>query len=186
MDVDPTFGGFYVAKYDERFKLQVVQGYVQGRRGFKELAHQFGLDHGMVRRWVKAHEQHGLDGLRRKSGHYSAQFKLAALQWMWKEDASANQAIARFDIRGGVSVIKDWKRRYDEGGLDALNPKPRGRPKKMTTPEPLDPVPAQNEETRTVEQLRKENEYLRAEVAYLKKLKALLQAKEQPAQKKRG
>lgn len=89
-------------------------------------------------------------------------------------------------IRGGVSVIKDWKRRYDEGGLDAPNPTPRGRPKKMTTPEPLDPVPAQNEETRTVEQLRKENEYLRAEVAYLKKLKALLQAKEQPAQKKRG
>lgn len=175
-----------MAKYDERFKLQVVQNYVQGRRGFKELAHQFGLDHGMVRRWIKAHEQHGLEGLRRKSGHYSAQFKLAALQWMWKEDASANQAIARFDIRGGVSVIKDWKRRYDEGGLDALNPKLRGRPKKMTTREPLDPVLPQNEETRTVEQLRKENEYLRAEVAYLKKLKALLQAKEQPVQKKRG
>jgi transposase len=39
---------------------------------------------------------------------------------------------------------------------------------------------------RTLEQLRKENEYLRTEVAYLKKLNALVQAKKQVAQKKRG
>ncbi|GCB03503.1 hypothetical protein PSUB009319_11340 [Ralstonia sp. SET104] len=56
----------------------------------------------------------------------------------------------------------------------------------MTTPEPPEPVAPQNEDPHTVEQLRKENEYLRAEVAYLKKLRALLQAKEQAAQKKRG
>ncbi|HTJ94565.1 MAG TPA: transposase [Pararobbsia sp.] len=126
-----------MAKYDEKFKLQVVQSYVQGRRGFKDVANQYGLDYGMVRRWIKAHEQHGPDGLRKKFGHYSARFKLSVLRWMWKEDRSANQAIARFDIRGGVSVIKDWARRYDEGGLDALKPKPRGRTKKMTTPKRL-------------------------------------------------
>lgn len=56
----------------------------------------------------------------------------------------------------------------------------------MSTPEPRAPEPSQTEDTRTLEQLRKENEYLRAEVAYLKKLKALRQAKEQAAQKKRG
>ena len=40
-------------------------------------------------------------------------------------------------------------------------------------------------DSRSLEDLRKENEYLRAEVAYLKKLKALLQAKEQAALRKR-
>ncbi len=41
-------------------------------------------------------------------------------------------------------------------------------------------------EKSSLEQLLQENEYLRAEVAYLKKLKALRQAKEQVAPKKRG
>ncbi|VWB10553.1 HMG-I and HMG-Y DNA-binding domain-containing protein [Burkholderia lata] len=40
-------------------------------------------------------------------------------------------------------------------------------------------------DARTREDLLKENEYLRAEVAYLKKLDALLQAKKQAAQKKK-
>jgi transposase len=40
-------------------------------------------------------------------------------------------------------------------------------------------------DTRTVEDLRKENEYLRAEVAYLKKLDALVRAKKQAAPSKR-
>jgi transposase len=39
---------------------------------------------------------------------------------------------------------------------------------------------------RSLQDVLKENEYLRAEVAYLKKLRALRQEKEQAAQKKRG
>jgi transposase len=41
------------------------------------------------------------------------------------------------------------------------------------------------EDTRTLEELRKENEYLRAEVAYLKKLDALVRAQRLAAPKKR-
>jgi transposase len=110
LDTDPTFGVFFMAKYDEKFKLQVVQSYAEGRQGFKELANRYGLDHGTVRRWVKVYEQHGRSGSRKKFAHYSAEFKLSVLQWMWKEDSSANQAIARFDIRGGVSAIRGWQR----------------------------------------------------------------------------
>ena len=40
-------------------------------------------------------------------------------------------------------------------------------------------------DTRTQEDLRKENEYLRAEVAYLKKLDALVRAKKQAVPTKR-
>lgn len=90
---------------------------------------------------------------------------------------------ALLDIRSGHGVISAWERLYHEGGLDVLRPKPRGRPKMMTVPKP---VLEQADDTRSLEQLRKENEYLRAEVAYLKKLKALVQAKERVAQNKRG
>jgi transposase len=42
------------------------------------------------------------------------------------------------------------------------------------------------DDPRTLKQVLKENEYLRAEVAYLKKLRALIQEKDRAAQKKRG
>ena len=46
-------------------------------------------------------------------------------------------------------------------------------------------TPDKTGDTPTIERLLKENEYLRAEVAYLKKLDALIQAKKLAAQKKR-
>jgi transposase len=105
---------------------------------------------------------------------------------MWREDLSYRQVSALFDLRGGHSVVTMWERLYHEGGLDALKSKSRGRPKTMPAPKPPKPLPPPAEEASTLEQLRKENEYLRAEVAYLKKLRALRQEKERAAPKKRG
>lgn len=53
-----------------------------------------------------------------------------------------------------------------------------------TSPKPM-PVAVPVPDTRTQEDLRKENEYLRAEVAYLKKLDALVRAKKQAVPTKR-
>jgi transposase len=104
---------------------------------------------------------------------------------MWQQELSYRQVVALFDLRGGTGVVANWERLYDEGGLDALEPKPRGRPKKMKTPETPVPVPVQPQDTRTLEDLRKENDYLRAEVAYLKKLDALVRAQKQAVPPKR-
>lgn len=174
-----------MAKYNEEFKLLVVQSYTEGQQGYKRLANQYGLDHATVRRWVKSYEQHGLSGLQKKFCRYSAEFKLSVLQRMRQEDLSVRQAMTLFDIRGGTGIVRRWERQYHEGGFQALEPKARGRPLKMPpakTPKPSLPLT----EKSSLEQLLQENEYLRAEVAYLKKLKALRQAKEQAAQKKRG
>ncbi len=54
----------------------------------------------------------------------------------------------------------------------------------MVTSLPPKPTEAGTPDERSREELLKENEYLRAEVAYLKKLDALL-AKKQAAQKKK-
>ena len=180
-----------MANYDESFKLKVVQAYVPGLKGYKTLAHEHGVTPSEVRRWVSSYQLHGLAGLsKKKRTSYSAEFKLAVLQRMWQEELSARQTVALFDIRRGTSVISTWARQYDEGGLQALAPQPRRRSKKM----PLShiPKPAESEEDTSVvdarshAQLLKEVKYLRAEVAYLKKLDALVQAKKQAALKKRG
>lgn len=173
-----------MAKYDERFKLEVVQQYLSQTVGTKRLAALHGINHGQIRRWIAAYQQHGILGLRRKGASYTAAFKLSVLERMWHEQWSVEQTAAAFDIRSPGHIGK-WESQYHEGGPQALERKPRERPK-MTIPEPPKPASPQTEQTRTLEQLRKENEYLRAEVAYLKKLRALLQAKEQAAQKKRG
>lgn len=174
-----------MAKYDEKFKLSVVQSYETGKQGYRSVAQQYGLGRVTVQQWVAAYRQHGLSGLRKKFSHYSVQFKLSVLRRMQQEELSATQAVALFGIRGGAGVVMNWQRRYHDQGLDGLQPKPRGRPKKMTapkSPKSTDVVPA---DTRSREELMEEVQYLRAEVAYLKKLRALLQSKEQAAQKKR-
>jgi len=112
------------------------------------------------------------------------------LQRMWRDDLSARETITLFDIRGGTGVISAWELQYHDGGPQALAPRPRGRSKKMPNPPTAKPAQAQAvmsaDDTRSHADLLKEVKYLRAEVAYLKKLEALVQAKKQAAQKKRG
>jgi len=188
LDTDPTFGVFFMARHDESFKLEVVRQYLSESIGARALASRYGLDHGTVRRWAERFRQHGEEGLRKKSSRYDAQFKLAVLRRMWQEELSRRQVAALFDLRGGHGVVSAWERQYHERGLDALKPKPRGAPKRMTVPKPpkpAQPLPSHTDDARTLEALRKENEHLRAEVAYLKKLDALVRANRQAAQKKR-
>ena len=124
-----------MARYDESFKLTVVQDYLSGTRGFRALARKFDVDQATIRRWVDRYRQHGHAGLSKKRSHYSAQFKLSVLKRMWLEDLSYRQNATLFDLRGGTAVVAGWERLYREGGLPALEPKPRGRPKKMPAPE---------------------------------------------------
>lgn len=62
------------------------------------------------------------------------------------------------------STVTNWTSIYRRKGEDGLRPKRRGRP-----PTDRENVPPESE----VDALRKENERLRAEVAYLGKLRAL-------------
>lgn len=63
------------------------------------------------------------------------------------------------------NLVATWARTYRREGEDGLRPKPKGRPRK----DPDAPPPELTE----LERLQQENEYLRTENAYLKKLKAL-------------
>jgi len=174
-----------MAKHNEDFKRAIVQEYLAGSRGYRALGAKYEVDQATIRKWVTSYHHHGDAGLCKKFSRYSAEFKLSVLQRMWKEELSCRQAIALFDIRGGTGVVSTWERQYHEGGLDALKPKPRGRPTTMTRPDTPKPELPMPEEARTLEQLEKENELLRAEVAYLKKLDALVRTARQAAPKKR-
>ncbi|OOB01196.1 helix-turn-helix domain-containing protein, partial [Burkholderia cenocepacia] len=162
-----------MTKYNEQFRQRIVDEYLAGGIGIKSLAARHGVGRTVIRRWVASYREHGSAGLHKKHTHYDAQFKLSVLQRMWQDELSYGQVSALFDIRGAGSVA-GWERLYHKGGIDALSPRRRGRPRKMATSLPPKPTEAGTPDERSREELLKENEYLRAEVAYLKKLDALL------------
>lgn len=64
-------------------------------------------------------------------------------------------------------LLQAWARKYRREGVDALRPKPKGRPRGSSAPPP--------DEESEIDRLRRENEFLRAQNAYLGKLRALME-----------
>lgn len=173
-----------MAKYDERFKLEVAQQYSFGKTGAQALALTYGLSPETVRQWAARYRMHGVEGLRRKGASYDATFKLKVLKRMRREQWSLAQTAAAFDIRYAGHISK-WARQYDAGGLDALRSRRTGRPKKMNAklPKPSEPA-TELTDKQVIAKLRQELIEARAEVAYLKKLDEVIREKRE-AQKKR-
>jgi transposase len=174
--LDTNFWGFFMTKYDEQFKLKVVKEYLEGPAGGKTLAKRYSVAHSMIRKWAGLYRAHGQDGLKKKHSSYSAEFKLSVLQHMWDNALSFGQTAAAFNIRHHA-IVGVWERNYRDGGFDALVPRPRGRPKQMPAPTTKS-EPSPDDEKRTRDELLAELSQLRMENAYLKKLRALVQAKQ--------
>jgi transposase len=175
-----------MAKYNEQFKLAIVRNYLaDGSEGYRAMAKRYGLaSHTALERWVMAYRLHGSAGLSKKSSKYSAELKLSVLQHMWDNQLSMLQTAAKFDIRSHA-MVGIWERAYRDGGVDALIPRPRGRPKVMPTPESVPDTPPDDDKL-SRDQLLAEVKQLRMELAYTKKLQALVQARQkQVPQKKR-
>lgn len=98
---------------------------------------------------------------------YPFELKLALV-----ERALGGESFTELAAEAGLSspkLLQRWARDYRRDGLDALRPRAKGR-----VPRPPEAAPGGESE---LERLQRENELLRAKVAYLGKLKAL---REQP------
>ena len=166
-----------MAKHDLRFKIALVKDYLSGNSSYQDIARSSGVGDSQLRRWVASYRLHGVSGLQKKLSVYSAEFKLEVLQRIEREGLSDRQALALYDIRN-PGAIGMWRRQYDGGGLGALAPRRKGRPPVPPKHAPAAHPPA---EKRTHKELLDELAYLRAENAYLKKLKALSDAERSAA-----
>ncbi|MEO9101744.1 MAG: hypothetical protein ABI212_06430 [Burkholderiaceae bacterium] len=99
-----------------------------------------------------------------------------------RERLSSRQTAAVYDSRNPNQVVV-WRRNLDEGGTEALGNKKHGR--HSVKPERCGPAPSNMVATDSTQARLEENERLRAEVAYLKKLQALIRSKKSAAQTKR-
>jgi transposase len=164
-----------MAKYSYEFKLQVVRDYLQGLGGYRALAKRYAIAHKDVACWVRLQQAHGFDSLKRRYHQHSVSFKLEVLKRMATEAWSVQKTAAFFNI-AAPSTVRTWRALYNQGGVDFLQPQPKGRrpmPKRTDYKALLSKPIAGLTHAELLQRL----EYLEAENAYLKKLEALAQQK---------
>jgi transposase-like protein len=136
-------------------------------RGYTATATHLGISRwavrGLHRRW-RVRGMGALVGKPTKSS-YSLEFKLEVVGRVVDDGATAEELAGEYGLSSG-KLVRSWVRAYRRFGEDGLKPKPKGRP-----PKDGDAPPG---EVTDLARLEQENLRLRAENAYLKKLRALM------------
>jgi transposase len=174
-----------MGKYADEAKLAAVRDYCSGKGGLKSVASRHNVDVSMLRQWIAGYRAHGEAGVqtkKRRPSNFSAEFKLSVLERMREEGLSQRQVAAIFNIRR-FNVIGEWERKYSQGGPQALARVSSKHHKKMPKTPLLQVEHQRSDQERSHQDLLDEVSRLRMENAYLKKLEALVRAKDQQAQK---
>ena len=167
-------------RYDLDFKIKVIAYYRQGHTG-AATAKKFNVNPQFVHKWVKQYQSGGIDAIKPKISKacYSREFKHEVITTMLSQGLSQSEVALKFNI-SSPALISHWHKAYRLQGMSGITSKRQGRTA-MSKPYITD----KPDDEKTLAELKRENEYLRAEVAYLKKLDALLRKQEQ-ASKKQG
>lgn len=166
---------FFYGEITVQEKIQAVKKYLEGVEGHKPIARAIGVTPGVFMNWIRQYQYHGEKAVEKRYTTYTAEDKLEVLQYMNEHGTSHRETAAIFNIPAPSSLLQ-WEKQYETEGVDALNPKKKGRPlmEKKTKNETKKQLSAGG----SVEALQAEVERLRMENAYLKKLMALVQSKE--------
>jgi transposase len=163
-------------KYDYAFKLECVELVLKKHYSIISVSKLKGLNKSDILKWVSFYKAYGKAGLLTgKNQIYTPEFKLKVLKTLEKESLSLREASVKFNI-ADKSTIMRWQKDFANFGLQGLKPKAKGKPKSMSNfkrKKHKSDKPLTREE-----ELLLENEALRCELDYLKKLQALIQAEE--------
>ncbi|HBI2078054.1 TPA: IS3 family transposase [Enterococcus faecalis] len=160
-----------MVKYNYEFKKKVVEAYNKGEGGYASLARRFSIPHhAIVEKWVKSVEKAGFKSLcrRNKNQKYSSKFKEDVVRYYQISGESTLDVAIKFGLPDRGMVTK-WHTLFINEGAEGLSPKVRGN-SSMINKKQKDH--AKKIVTREQE-LEREVELLRAELAFLKKLRAL-------------
>lgn len=166
-----------MSKFTSEDIINIILSYKKEGISQIECAKRIGVTKAQFQYWLRLYDLHGEAGLQSSYTNYTVEFKLDVLNFMVQSGMSLMDTAAKFKIPS-YSVLVQWKKKFELGGLDALEPKKKGRPSikkvKSTKQAPVEG---------SVEALQVELERLRMENAYLKKLNALVQNKEKSPNK---
>lgn len=116
---------------------------------------------------------------------YSPEFKISVIMDMREHGLSYHETVRKYwgvstrrDIDSYRKTLRQWERIYLTEGAAGFMVERRGRGSKGRPRKKPLPPEAESDLLDEVQQLRERNEYLEAELEYLKKLDALVRAEE--------
>ncbi|MFN3188807.1 MAG: transposase [Candidatus Paceibacteria bacterium] len=156
--------------YTKELKTNAVLDWVHGRHSDNEILRKYGISsHGVLERWVNQYTSHR--ELKSTSGGRKAMTKGRKTTFDERLEAvldcigqNRNYRETAETHRVSYQQLYLWVKKYDQGGPDALLDR-RGRNKEDGTFTPEELVQVE------MRRLAKENEFLRMQNDYLKKLK---------------
>ncbi|MHA7749491.1 IS3 family transposase [Paenibacillus chondroitinus] len=151
-------------------KLKAIHMYQNGTEGVKSIAKTLGINHEVLRMWIKQYEYHGITVFEKSYTAYTASFKLDVLNYMNEYGTSPNEAAVIFKI-SSPGIIRKWRNQFNEDGKDALKSKKKGR--SLVTNNKENTAKKQDLTEGSVETLKAEIDRLKMENAYFKKVECL-------------
>ena len=147
-------------------KVQIYELRKQGE-SFRQLSNQFGINISNLRYMIKLIDRYGIEIAKKgKNRYYSPELKEEIINNVLLKGRSLRSVSLDY-VLSDPSLLKNWIAQYKKNGYTIVE-KTRGRVPKMGRKRKKT-----WEEMTELERLQEENERLRTEVAYLKKLKEL-------------
>jgi len=188
-------GGVFSMKLSYQDKIDIVQAIDTGLYNARELSKMYEINNGIIYYMYDLYKNHGIESLEHKSRKYSTELKETIVKRV-----KDGESTYRLSIEYGLSnagIIYQWIKNYDENyGKILVNKRGRKMKNKNCTKDnsidkPVEGVSSSKVvKDKSYKDLEKENkklkqklEYSRAEMAYLKKLDALVQERIKREQK---
>ena len=147
-------------------KVQIYELRKQGE-SFRQLSNQFGINISNLRYMIKLIDRYGIEFVKKgKNRYYSPDLKQEMINKVLHEGWTKDRVSLEYGLPSRT-ILLNWLAQYKRNGYTIVE-KTRGRAPEMGR--------KRNkiwEEMTELERLQEENERLRTEVAYLKKLKEL-------------
>lgn len=167
-------------KHSASFRLQIIKDNQQGN-SIRSLSGKWNISTSLIRKWIDQHCSNGAKGLLPKSRVYhTKEFKLNVVKVYKHKGLSLRDCCLQFSIPA-QSTLSSWISKYEQLGVEGLREQ-KGRPAIMKKDKP---ATKKTHPLTRLEELEKENLYLRAENDFLKKLDALTREKQTQQSKKR-
>lgn len=109
-------------------RTQSIRLFKQGF-GYKAAARFLGIPHQTMQKWYSTYRALGEEALMTRGYKtYDLDLKIQVVRAVIEEGLTKAEAMKTYGIKS-ISQIDDWCKKYRDGGIDALKPKPKGRPK---------------------------------------------------------
>ena len=164
--------------YEDKVKI-----YYKKKKGWsrKDIASEYKIQESNVQYLVRLIDKHGFAVLRTvKNKYYSPSEKERIINRVLINNESS-LSVAIDEKLSSLGMLINWIKQYKENCYNIVERK-RGRSTMIKKPKQINKKETIEEEN---ERLKKENLYLKAELEYSKKLKAVVQARKNQQQKKK-